>query len=505
MDKAYLRDLIWAIKAELIRFRFWCVAFFIGISFSLMLLGMVLPKNYSTTAMLYADITNIIEPLLKGSAEVTKIDRSEQARNVIYTRAILESAAKNRGLIKKDMTPEQEDRVIKSVRDGLTVKPEKNNNFFHLTYVAPDPDQSFEMLNSIINEFISYTEKKKRDESSNAYNFIDAQVQSYKHQLELAEEKLKDFNSQNVDGNGSQVTARIAQLNSDIEALKITIDESQARVNTLQQQLGSEGQYQHAKNQIDELKQRRQALNSQLDHLLLTYQEGYPDIVALRAQIAEVDATISKNETAGDVYSNTEKVENPLYEEIRKQLSAAEVDLRSQRRRMESLLKLKEEEHQRAERVAANQAQFSELTRDYDVTRKVYEEMLQRKESARLSMTLDQQGQGVSYRIQEPATFPINPSGLQFIYFAILGPILGILLPLGAIVAFVIVDPHLRSASVLQRQLPPDVVMLGVIPHYHSPLRERMLKKDMIAVLSICVLALAVYIACAVYWQYLKG
>ena len=505
MDKVYLRDLIWAIKAELIRFRFWCVAFFIVISFSLMLLGMVWPKHYSTTAMLYADVTNIIEPLLKGSAEVTKIDRSEQARNVIYTRSIILAAAKSLNAIPKNATPEEEDKVVKSIRDGLSIKPENNKNFFHLTYVTNDPDRSFEMLNSVINEFISYTEKKKRDESSNAYNFIDAQVQSYKHQLELAEEKLKDFNSQNLDGNGSQVTARIAQLNSDIESLKISIDESQSRVSTLQQQLGNEGQYQHAKSQVDDLKQRKAQLNAQLDHLLLTYQEGYPDIVALRGQIADVDEQIAKTETGGEVFGNTDKVENPLYEEIRKQLAAAEVDLRSQKRRMESLLRLKEEERQRAERVAANQAQFSELTRDYDVTRKVYEEMLQRKESARLSMTLDQQGQGVSYRIQEPATFPIKPSGLQFIYFAIIGPILGLLLPLGLIVAYVIVDPHLRSASILQRQLPPDVSMLGVIPHYNSPLRERMLRKDMLGVLAICIVAMVVYVVCAVYWQYMKG
>src|SRR5690625_7848949 len=88
---------------------------------------------------------------------------------------------------------------------------------------------------------------------------------------------------------------------------------------------------------------------------------------------------------------------------------------------MRSLVHLQEREHQRAERVAANQAELSELTRDYNVTRDVYEEMLQRKESARLSMALDVEGQGVSYQIQDPARYPTNPSGLQFIHFAEIG------------------------------------------------------------------------------------
>ncbi len=504
MDTVYLKDLIWALKAELIRFRFWVVALLIGLSFAILALGALWPKSYSTNAMLFADITNIIEPLMKGQAEVTKLDRSEQARDTIYTRRILEAAARERGMITKDTLPEQQESIIKTIRAALLVKSEKSNSF-RVTYTANDPDKSFEMLNSIVNVFIADTEKKKRDESLGAYNFIDAQVQSYKHQLELAEEKLKEFNSQNVDGNEASVAGRINQLRNDIESLKITIEESQARVNTLRQQLGSEGQYQHAKGQVDELKQRRLALNTQLEHLLLTYQEGYPDIVSLRSQIAELDGSINKLQASGEVFTNSEKVENPLYEELRKQLSNAELELRSQKRRMESLVGLQEQEHDRAERVASNQAQFSELTRDYNVIRKTYEEMLQRKEAARLSMTLDIEGQGVSYRIQEPATFPIKPSGLSFIHFMIAGPLLGLLLPLALLVAYVMFDPHLRSARVLQKQLPADIEMLGVIPHYHSPLGERLLKKDMVAILVVTFVAMAVYFLGAIYWQVVKG
>jgi hypothetical protein len=120
-------------------------------------------------------------------------------------------------------------------------------------------------------------------------------------------------------------------------------------------------------------------------------------------------------------------------------------------------------------------------------------------------MTLDQQGQGVSYRIQEPATFPLKPTGLQFIHFAIAGPFLALLIPFGLVFAFVIVDPHIRSARVLQQQLPVEIEMLGVIPHYNSPLRDRMLRKDILAILGVSIIAMVVYIIFAIYWQYLKG
>ncbi len=504
MDKVYLRDLVWALKAELIKFRFWAVSLFVVISFLVLLIGVVLPKNYATNALLVVDVTNIIEPLMKGQAEVTKIDRSEQAKEVIYTRAIMEAVAKELKLITKETTPEQQDKIIKNIRAGLEVKPEKNN-YFRLAYNASDPDVSFETLNAFVNVFIRDTQRRKNEESQGAYNFIDAQVQTYKHQLELAEGKIKEFNARNVDGSGDSVGARINQLRSDIEGLKISIEESQARVNTLQQQLGSEGQYQQAKGQVDEIKLRRQSLTEQLERLLSTYQEGYPDIVNIRAQIAELDAVIEKRKASGEVFGGAEKSVNPLYEELRKQLSVAEVELKAQRRRMESLINLQGQERERAERVASNQAEFSELTRDYQVTQKVYNDLLARKENARISMTLDQEGQGISYRIQEPAVFPLRPTGLGFMVYVILGPILGILFPILLVVAYVLLDPHLRSARALQKQLPPEIEMLGVIPHYNSPLGERLLRKDVISIFAIASLGMILYVILATYWQVVHG
>lgn len=504
MDKVYIKDLVLSLKAELIRFRVWFVVLFISISFAVVTVGALWPKKYSTSALLVAETTTIIEPLLKGRAEVTDIDRSEQAREVIYTRTIMEAAAKEAGLVTPGMKASDLDRAVRTLRSGLVVKSERNN-FFRISYTSDDPDYSFEVVNAIVNVFIADTARKKREESQGAYNFIDAQVQTYRTQLELAEQKLKDFKGQSLDGTEASVTARITQLRTDIEALKITIEETQARMNTIQQQLNNEGQYQQAKGQVDEMRSRRGVLVAQLEQLLLSYQENYPDVISLRTQIYDLDVAIEKLQATGEVFSNSDKLENPLYEELRKQLQAADVDLRGQKRRMQSLVHLQEQEFERAQRVASNQAQLSELTRDYNVIRDVYEEMLQRKESARVSMTLDIEGQGVSYRIQEPAAFPLLPSGIRFIHFAVIGPFLGFCFPLGLIILYVLVDPHIRSARILQQQLPPDVEMLGVIPHYNSPLGERLLRKDVLLLLALSILAMGAYAGFAINWQMTRG
>lgn len=505
MDKTYLKELLGALRAELVRFRFWFAILFLVVSFGILLIGMVWPKAYTTKVVLFADVTNIIEPLLKGRAEMTKIDRSEQASEVIYTRRILLETAKQAGLIDKNATEDAQEAIIRQVRSGIKVARERNENYVQLSYTTNNPDRSFEVLNAVVNVFIEDTAKRKRDESVGAYNFIDAQVQTYKKQLEVAEEKLKEFKSKNTDGSEDSVSARISQLRLDIESLKISIEETQSRINTVQQQLNSEGKYLKAKGQIDEMKQRRQVLAAQLEQMLLSYQENYPDVVSLRAQISELDNGIEKIQSSGDVFGGSEQVQNPLYEELRKQLADADVELRAQKRRMQSLLVLQEEEFARQQRIAANQAELSELTRDYNVTKKVYEEMLQRKETARVSMTLDIEGQGVTYRIQEPASFPLKPSGLHFIHFAIIAPFIGFILPIGLLVLYVLVDPHLRSARILQKQLPVDIEVIGVIPHYKSPIGERLLRKDVILIVSLMILGLLCYVALSIYWQLMKA
>ncbi|MGD8175237.1 XrtA system polysaccharide chain length determinant [Marinimicrobium sp. ARAG 43.8] len=504
MNKSLILDWLKSLKLEAVRFRVWVVLLFITVAFGPLLVGYFWPNTYTTQALLYADETNIIEPLLKGRASVTSIDRAKQAQETLYTRRVLEKAAEEAGLLDAGSSEEQRAAVVRRLRGGVSVRTESANNF-RVLYSAESPDKAFTVLNSVINVFIQDTARRKREESVGAFNFIDAQVESYRRQLEIAEEKLKQFRAQNTDGTEAQVTSRINQLRNDIETLRLEIQESQSRIETITKQLSEENQYQVARGEVDRLRDRRRELSRQLDQLRLQYQESYPDVISLRQQIQDLDEEIAATEFSGGAYGNAQTVENPLYEELRKQQSVAEVSLTAQQRRMESLEAMLQREYERAERVATNQAELSELTRDLDVTRNVYNEMLERKESARLSMTLDIEGQGVNYRIQDPATFPLEPSGLRFVHFASAGPFLGILAPLGLLLIFVLLDPHVRSARTLQEQLPERVELIGVIPHYHTPLTARLLRKDMLILFTLSVLAMAGYAALAYVWYGVKN
>jgi len=498
MDPQQIKELFLALKLELVRYKEWWVAVFILASSGMLALGFYWPQTYSTSAVLHADETNIIEPLLRGRAEMVKIDRAQSAKEIIYTRQFLEQVLKDASLVDAGTSPERTESLVKVLRATIQIDP-VGKEYFRITYNSSDQDKSYQVLTSTVNSFISYTIKQKKKESYAAYTFIDGQVQAYKKQLEEAEENLKIFKSKNTEGSEAAVTERISQLASEIETLRLTKDETQSKISTLKSQINSESDYLQVRSRLDTLEDRKRALSHDLETLRLTYQENYPDVSSIKSQIAELDKSID------EIYLNEGLTRggkgglgtNPLYEELRIQLSVAEIDVKAQTQRLNSLEKLLEREKIRAQKVAANEASLSELTRDYDVTKNVYEEMLERKENARLSMVLDIEGQGVSFQIHEPAIYPLSSVGLKFIHFAIIGPILGFLIPIGLVVAYIMLDPRMRAGSVVEARF-DSYGFFSAVPYCSTALGARILRRDALLLLLVGIIFTAIYSAIVV-------
>ena len=118
---------------------------------------------------------------------------------------------------------------------------------------------------------------------------------------------------------------------------------------------------------------------------------------------------------------------------------------------------------ERGKRVHGGEVTLAELTRDYQVNRDIYQDLLKRRENARVSMNLDKEKQGLSFRIQEPATLPIDPSGLLFKHFIIAALVLGVLVPVGLVYAKLQIDPRIRVGSMVAER--NNLPLLAVIPH----------------------------------------
>lgn len=500
MDIQFILDTLRAVKLELYRRRVAAAIVFMLVTAAVLTVGYVTPKSYTSQAVLYADQSNILQPLLRGQAEVTQLDRINEARELIQSRSFLELVALDTGLISELDSDQKRNTVISALRKTVKLQV-SNRNFLELSYTSRDPDQSFQVLSTVLSRFVERTVRKKRSESQGAFEFIDSQVKSYQRQLEEAEQRLKEFKSNNQDGTEGNVRGRIETLRADIENLKLEILQTESEIRLTRQQLANEEPVRRVV--VDPGKssaERRLAtLYQELDALLLKYHDRHPDVVSVKDQIQDLKRKIATEGDQDREGAVTEVLENPVYQNLKQQLADGTTRLAVQKNRLASLERLLEEAFARAERVAANQAELSELTRDYDVTRGVYEDMLQRRERARLSMTLDIQGEGVSYKIQEPASYPTHWDGLQLYQVGLAGPFLGSATVLGLLVALVMFDQRIRSPRALHLALPESIPVLASIPHYRSAWRERLFRRDILLLGFILAVFMVGYLSVLVF------
>ena len=494
-----IREWIYALLKEINQHKGKVAVAFCVVTLSVLALGFIWPKMYQASAIVYADEQNIIKPLLQGQAEVTRPDTDQLA---VISERLSSPAVLGQALLAANRVKSLDDSYalepkLKELRGAISIE-QAGKNHFRIGYKSQDQRQAFDMATAVVNAFIQDSAQSKRRESRDAFEFIDSQVKTYQSQLQQAEDRLKQFRSDNPGGSDESSSRRISDLRTGLEALNIELQTAMTRRDGLSQQLSRENQSIARQYKSDVYRDAMAKAQSQLDTLRLSYQETYPDIVALKQQIEDLKQAIARAESEPASDSSQFAASNPVYQKIRSDLADAEVNVRTLQMRISSTRKLMQEEHGQSKENAEYQARLAELTRDYNVTKSIYEDMLERREKARLSMALDIEGQGVNFKIKEPPIYPRSPVGLRFMHFFLAAPILGLLLPIGLLVAYIQIDPRIRFTERLHDSLPETVPVMAVIPHFSTTFDRNLARTEWGGILLFAAVVLLIYVAAGV-------
>lgn len=481
---------------------------FLITSFAVLGAGFIWPYKYQSEVVIYVDDSNIIRPLMEGSAVATGVtERLSTIRETLWRRSVMEEVAEDAGIFGEsagNLTEEQLEGRIASLRGNMQVSP-RGDNYFAISYRSGSPLETFRVTQKLGQLFIQENNEKKRAESRNAYEFIDSQVRSYEQQIAQVEARLKEFLSENVDGTEPEANARMANLRGQLELAQIEKSELESRAQSLQQQLQNVSPtLSQGGRTPDAFERRIQALEERLDTLRLQYHDSYPDIVIIKEQLTELRKQRDLAEASGESTTQSvgsETLVNPLYQDLRGELVTTRADIETVETRIRSITELMKRQEERMERIQANKAEYSELTRDMEVNKQIYDDLLKRRERARLSMHLDIEGQGLNYEISETAQYPRSPSGPQFPMFAAAGLLLGLVAPFGAAVGFVQIDPRVRAREQLEESV--GMPVLAEIPRVRTPYEKRRERKVTLLIIVAAVFATLIY--CSVVLSELLG
>jgi polysaccharide chain length determinant protein (PEP-CTERM system associated) len=505
MDESIQEKLRILLKEAYLRKRFFIYSF-ISISLVTLIAGLFVPKHYTSSATIVVQEQNIIQPLMQGTAVATDIaDRARQARELIDSRQLLNKVMDAVGWSGPQYTPLQLERI----RDGLKSKIKleaSGDNLITISYSDKDPERTKLVVDKIAEYFIADSQQRKSDESRKAYEFIDSQVSAYHKKLLDTEQKLKEFRSKDPGlptSSQGDIRQRITELRSAIERTKLGISEEEIKKRSLEKQLSGEAGLTSSLTREGQYLSRIAELQNELDTLLLSYTETHPDVIVLRHQIEDLKKSIAKERTKtkpekgsqsgnGETYVDEGIRLSPLYETLRTQLSQSRTQIATLNARLKENQKLLAEEVEISKKASSSEAVLSELNRDQEVNQQIYNDLLRRRENARVSMNMDISQKGLDMKIYEPAYLPLKPSGLRLIHFALAGLVLGLGIPAGALAIYLELDPNIRSKKKIEQEF--GLTVITSIPHWVGQYESSKIRAENTRLMTLLVLSLITYV-----------
>lgn len=455
-------------------------AIFAAIALTALVLGLRAPKAYTSSTTVLVEETNIIEPLLKGRAVATTVvDRAGIAREVAFSRKVMEDILRTGGWLNTNPGPLEQDRLIDQITGRTEItNPRQNLKLIKISYTDTDADRAFKVTKRFAELIIRESLRTKERESRAAYGFIDSQVREYHRKLSDAEDKLAKYRKAHPEvllGDQEDVTRRISQLQLEIDKSLMDQAEQRSQAGAWQSHLSREQSIGAVQARTGPIQARLAELQVERARLTGSYTDRHPDVIRVQNQIREMQAQLQQGGTP-----NVAGIAafNPGAGGDRGRLTEARSRSMGSASRIAAGNSLLSQELARLNRVAALGSELANLTRNFEVNRNLYQDLLERRENARLSMNLDAQRGGLNFRVQEPAAVPLQSNGMSLTQIAMGGLALALAAPLLLLVSWIRFDPRVRMPSQIEQLA--GLPVLGSIPsrpagRAHARNRQRVL------------------------------
>ncbi|TCO74328.1 XrtA system polysaccharide chain length determinant [Chromatocurvus halotolerans] len=382
-----------------------------------------MPESYVATARVYVDTNSVLRPLLRGLAITPNIDqRISMLSRTLLSRPNLEKLSRMTDLDLIATTESQKAALIERLRSSISLSGSRANaSLYEIAVRDRDRDVARRVTQSLITVFIESSLNEKRADSTGAQAFLDEQIAEYEARLIEAESRLARFKQKNADvvpGSSGDYYSRLQAARSNLATARLELDELQNRRSELQRQLDGEepvflGGGSGNAMQNSPLDQRIQTLNVRRDELLARYTDQHPQVRQISGLIDELQAKKQEEMAAmspgmGSGFGNLNA--SPVYQGMRAMLAETEARVAELRVRVEEYQRRVDDLNGKVVQIPEVEAQLQQLNRDYEVVSRQHQELLQRRESARLGQDVESNASDVTFRVIDPPYVPLVPN-----------------------------------------------------------------------------------------------
>jgi polysaccharide chain length determinant protein (PEP-CTERM system associated) len=457
-----------------------CLAMIVGIYLSI-----VLPREYQASAIILIKPQQVPKDYVQKASIAASIQsRVRSISQKILGRASFEEIISQFNLFS---APEQQDTPIEEkINDlGLRIGIEliatgkhENPDACIISFRWPNPQQAASVVNSLADRFIDEDLRGREAEAIDTTQFLDEQLLVMRERLKEYEARLSDYRKrymgelpEQLDSNLRILDSLQKQLNNHEERLrdeKNRLAMLEIEINAARESLtgGAIITERGQELTLPELKNRLYTLKA-------NYTDQHPDVIRLKAMIADMEAKLKSGELKSpeEANTNTALSEEQLLtttklRELIRQQSEVKIEINNLE---DDIRKIKNDiwmYQQRIERTPKREEELMTLNRDSQNIRASHNSLLNRKLEADVAVNMEKKQKGEQFSILERARVPKRPvfPNIKILFILALMGALGV--GSGLIFLLDYFDTSLKDPNDFESDL--GVAVLATIPKVYQ-------------------------------------
>jgi polysaccharide chain length determinant protein (PEP-CTERM system associated) len=465
------------------------------------------PDEFEASARIYVDTDSILKPLMSGLAVQPNVEQQiGMLSRTLISRPNLEKLVRMADLDLKNQSKADQESLIERLQKGISLRAAGSTNLYTMTYRDSEPEKAKRVIQSLVSIFVESGLGASRKDTDSAKTFLSEQIKIFEAKLEESEARMKEFRLRNIDRqgvDGKDSATRMGEISAQLEAARLQLREAERARDAAKKQLaearsgaaprdalpdllrgGASSSGANIQVSTPEIDGRIDAQRRALDSLLQRFTEQHPDVVGVRRLIADLEeqkkrevaelqrrAAAAAAAAAAAPAAAATSNESLVVQELSRMMATAEVQVASLQARVDEFNGRLGQMREQLKTAPQIEAEAAQLNRDYAVTKKNYEDLVARRQSAVMSGELDVASGVADFRLVDPprvAPKPVSPNRL------LLFPLV-LVASLAAGVGFAFAASQLRptfsDANELRQKT--GLPLLGVVTAVASDLERR--------------------------------
>jgi polysaccharide biosynthesis transport protein len=451
-----------------------------------------MPSIYVAEALVLIDSQKIPEKFVSSTVGTETQDRIAAMSQRILSSGRLEKIISDFGLYHEERKSAFAEDILDRMRKDVSIQMDRTltaskPGAFRISYRGKDPRVVAAVANRIANLFIEGNDKTREVEAEGTSEFLDRQLAEAKARLDELEAQVGQFKAKyngELPEQQAALVSTLQRLDAELAANRDALNRAQESKSILESNLAAAEASLEAAAAVHDRppepaaapqQKASEAVEAQLNTLLARYGPAHPDVKRVEAELAaqkavEAQAALAPSSAANNAAPdaarraavNKEEVAqtNERLASLKAQIAAADNEIAFRTAEQERISADMQANSERINRLPLREQQMAQVTRDYEISKTNYRNLLDKKLAAEMAADLEHGQKPERLTLLDPARVPEKPERPNRPLLFALGGLLSVAIGVAAGLGL-----EIRAGRLLgQWELSAAIPVVGRIP-----------------------------------------